>query len=159
MSDLRERVLRSVAATPAPTRPAQRRQALRVAAVFVLTLVVAAAFGHRGDRTNAYLTIALLGNVLAVAASTWWLAAPGGALGRGRPLVRLSVASAVTFLVMGVLLAARIAPPPLGENVHRACWGADVAVWCRLCFLSPWGRMGVKSQPGFFCSSFPLSRE
>ena len=138
MNDLRARVLRDTAASPSPTRKNQRLRTLAVTATFVGSVLLAALSGHRGERSSTYLAVALFGHALAVVASTWWIAAPGGALGRSRPLVRLSAAAATVVLVLGVLLAAGIAPQSAAP-MHTACTSMDLALGAVFFFGAAFG--------------------
>lgn len=129
--DLRSRVLRSIAAHPAPTRSDQRWRTFAVAAVFVASIGMFAMIGHRGGRSTTYLAVALAAHALAIGVSSWWLVTPGRALGRARPVVRASAAVALGILIVGALVAASTTPeisPAAAALSHLPCSVMDLGL-------------------------------
>jgi hypothetical protein len=138
--NLRDRVLQSVAETPAPTRQNQRVRTWLVGSFFVASIIASAVAGHRGGRSVAYLALALGAHALAIVASTWWIAAPGGALGRARPMVRASAAAALVLLVLGALGAGALAPARVTTTaMHLGCLEMDLALGAVFFFAAAFG--------------------
>ncbi len=132
-NDLRNRVLHSVAAVPAPTRKHQRARTVAVFLAFGVMIALAATLGQRGLRSTPYMTLALAAHALAIAVSTWWVIAPGGALGRARPLVRASATAALVILVLGALAAAATSAstwtlPARPLPMHVPCFSMDLVL-------------------------------